>query len=192
MTFEELLDGLGSESAAPGAGPAAAWACALAAALVEMVAGVVLARGAGRPEPEGRGVRPELEGRRARARELRGAALRLADEDQTAYRAVQNAAPADKRAALSAAADPPLAIAEAAVETARLAADSMRDATGPVRGEAATAALLASAAAAAAARLVEMNLAGAPEDPRAARARELAAEAAERGRSASGVPTDPA
>jgi methenyltetrahydrofolate cyclohydrolase len=170
MTFDELLDRLGSDSTAPGAGAAAAWTCALAAALVEMVAGVVLARG---------GDRPELEHRRDRARELRSAALRLADEDQAAYTAVMDAAPAEKRAALAAAADPPLAIVEAAAETARLAADSMRDATGPVRGEAATAALLAAAAAKAAAGLVELNLAGAPEDPRLARARELAAEAAQ-------------
>jgi formiminotetrahydrofolate cyclodeaminase len=174
MTFEELLNHLGSDRPAPGAGAASAWTCALAAALAEMVAGVVLARGADRPQ---------LERRRARARELWSAALRLADEDQAAYRAVIDAAPAEKRAALAAAADPPLAIAEAAAETARLAADSMRDATGPVRGEAATAALLAGAAATAAAGLVELNLAGAPEDPRLARARELAAEAAERTRS---------
>jgi formiminotetrahydrofolate cyclodeaminase len=174
MTFDELLDRLGSDSPAPGAGAAAGWACAMAAALVEMVAGVVIARGA---------ERPELELRLARARELRSTALRLADEDQAAYRAALAAAPGDKRAALAAAAAPPLAIAEAATETARLAADSIRDATGPIRGEAATAALLAAAAARAAAGLVELDLAGAPEDPRAARARELAAEATELTRS---------
>lgn len=178
MTFEDQLDDLGSDSPAPGAGAAAAWTCALAAALVEMVAGVVLARGT---------ERPELEQRRARARELRSTALRLADEDQAAYRAALAAAPGDTRAALAAAAAPPLAISEAAVETARLATDSIRDATGPVRGEAATAALLAAAAARAAAGLVELDLAGTPEDPRLPRARRLveeAAEAAERAGSA--------
>ena len=112
MTLEETLDGLASESPAPGAGAAAAWCCALSAALVEMVARVLRARGEGSPE---------LERRRNRAGELRAAALRLADEDAAAYRAVIDAPPERRREALSAAADPPLAIAEAAAETGALA-----------------------------------------------------------------------
>jgi len=168
MTLEEALDRLASESPAPGAGAAAAWCCALAAALVEMVARVVLARGEEHPEVERRG---------RRARELRAAALRLADEDAAAYRAVIDAPPERRREALVAAADPPLAIAEAAAETGALAAESSAGARGPLRGEADTAVLVAAAAIRAAARLVELNLGGAPDDPRLARARELAEQA---------------
>jgi formiminotetrahydrofolate cyclodeaminase len=168
MTLEETLDGLASESPAPGAGAASAWCCALSAALVEMVAGVLRARGEGSSA---------LERRRSRAGELRAAALRLADEDAAAYRAVIDAPPERRRQALSAAADPPLAIAEAAAEAGALAVASAADARGPVRGEADTAALLAAAAVRAAARLIELNLGGAPDDPRLIRARELAERA---------------
>ena len=168
MTLEEALDRLASESPAPGAGAVAAWCCALAAALVEMVARVVLARGE---------EHPELERRRRRAGELRAAALRLAGEDAAAYRAVIDASRERRSEALAAAADPPLAIAEAAAETGALAAASAGDASGPLRGEAETAALVAAAATRAAARLVELNLGGAPDDPRLNRARELAKRA---------------
>ncbi|MGH2988808.1 MAG: hypothetical protein ACRDMA_02950, partial [Solirubrobacterales bacterium] len=64
--------------------------------------------------------------------------------------------------------------AEASAETVALASASAAEVTGPVRGEAETAALVAGAATRAAARLIELNLAGAPDDPRLARARELA------------------
>jgi len=168
MTLEEALDQLASESPAPGAGATAAWCCALSAALVEMVSNVVLARG----EED-----PELEGRRRRAAELRAAALRLAEEDAAAYRAAIEAPPGRRREAFAAAADPPLAIAEAAAETRALAAASAADVSGPVRGEAETAVLVAAAATRAAARLIELNLGNAPEDRRLARARELADEA---------------
>ncbi|MGH2963523.1 MAG: cyclodeaminase/cyclohydrolase family protein, partial [Solirubrobacterales bacterium] len=73
MSLEETLDRLAEATPAPGAGATAAWCCAMAAALVEMVSGVVIARGEGRPE---------LESRRRRAAELRAVALRLADEDE--------------------------------------------------------------------------------------------------------------
>jgi len=165
MTLEETLDRLASDSPAPGAGATAAWCCALAAALVEMVARVVLARG---------DQSPEVERRRARAAELRADALRLADEDTAAYRAAMEAPRKRRREAFAAAADPPLAIAEAAAETRALGAASADDVDGPVRGEADTAILVATAATRAAARLVELNLAGTSDDPRLARARELA------------------
>jgi methenyltetrahydrofolate cyclohydrolase len=115
-----------------------------------------------------------MERRRERAAELRARAVSLADEDAAAYRAAINAPPERRAEALAAAADPPLAIAEAAAETAALAADSSAEVSGPIRGEADTAALIAAGAMRAAARLIELNLAGSPEDPRLARARELA------------------
>lgn len=168
MSLEETLDRLASESPAPGAGATAAWCCALAAALVEMVSRVVAARGERSPE---------LERRRDRAAELRADALRLAEEDAAAYRAAIEAPPEQRREAFAAAADPPLAIAEAAAETEALAAASAAAVSGPVRGEAETAAIVAAAATRAAARLIEHNLADAPDDPRLARARELSEDA---------------
>jgi methenyltetrahydrofolate cyclohydrolase len=168
MTLEEALEWLASDSPAPGAGAAAAWCCAMAAALVEMAAGVALAD---------RDEDPDMERRRARAAELRHDALRLADEDAAAYRTVIDAAPTQRPEALSVAADPPLAIAEAAAETGRLAAASAAEVSGPVVGEARAAVQLAAAATRAAAGLVELNLGAAPQDPRLARARELAREA---------------
>jgi formiminotetrahydrofolate cyclodeaminase len=165
MTLDEALERLASDTPAPGAGAAAAWACALAAALVEMVAAVGL----------GRIGDPRAERRRERACELRATALRLADEDAAAYRAVLAAGPEDKHEALAAAADPPLAVAEAAAEAGMLAREALAEATGPVRGEAQAAVALADAATRAAAQLVELDLEHAQEDPRLARARRLAA-----------------
>jgi methenyltetrahydrofolate cyclohydrolase len=165
VSLEEALDRLASADATPGAGAAAAWCCALAAALVEMVARVALARGEGSAA---------MERRLERANEIRIRAVLLADEDAAAYRAAINAPPERRAEALSAAADPPLAIAEAAAETGALAADSAAEVSGPIRGEADTAALIAAAATQSAARLIELNLAGSPEDARLARARELA------------------
>jgi methenyltetrahydrofolate cyclohydrolase len=168
MTLEEALDRLASKSPAPGAGAAVAWCCAIAAALVEMVSRVAVARGDDHPGIESRG---------DRAAALRADALRLADEDAAAYRAAIDAPPERRAEALAAAADPPLAIAEAATETRRLAAASAAEVRGPVVGEAKTAVHLAAAATRAAAGLVELNLGATPDDPRLARARELAAEA---------------
>jgi methenyltetrahydrofolate cyclohydrolase len=165
MTLDDALERLASDSPAPGGGAASAWACALAAALVEMVAAVSL----------GRDGDPGADRRRERARELRGTALRLAEEDAAAYRAVLAAAPEARRDALAAAADPPLAIAEAGAEAGALAREALASATGPIRGEAQAAVALAEGATRAAARLVELDLEHAPGDPRVARARRLAA-----------------
>lgn len=133
--------------------------------------------------------------RRDRAAVLRERSLTLADEDVTAYRAVldvrrERARPDYRerfREALAAAADPPLAIAKTAAELARLAADAAAHARGGVRGEALAAAVLAEGAVAACVPLVELNLGGAPADPRLERVRALAAGArADRARAAGG------
>ncbi len=165
----ELLEHVGSSEPVPGAGPVAAWTCALAASLVEMVCAVMIRR-----EADADGARAA---RSARANAIRVSALALAERDTDAYRVVLAARKQGGaqllHSALGAAADPPLAIAQAAVDLVELAADAFADARGGVRGEAATAAILAEGVARAAAAIVDFNLAGAPEDPRRARAREL-------------------
>jgi formiminotetrahydrofolate cyclodeaminase len=174
----ELLERVAATAPAPGAGSAAGWTCALAAALLEMVVATELRR-----EP---GDAPGARRRRDRAATLRARALELADTDVRAYRAVLEVRrerdlpghAARLAKALSAAAEPPLAIAEVAAEVTRLAADAGRRARGGVRGEAIAAAVLGEASAAACVALVELNLGGAPEDGRIERVRGLARAAA--------------
>jgi formiminotetrahydrofolate cyclodeaminase len=179
LPLRELLDRVAATAPAPGAGSAAAWTCALAAALLEMVLATELRR-----EP---GDAPAARRRRDRAAALRARALTLADTDVSAYRAVLDVRrerdlpghAARLADALSAAADPPLAIAEAAAEVTRLAADAGLRARGGVRGEAMAAAVVGEAAAATCVALVELNLGGRPDDERIKRVRALARAAAE-------------
>jgi formiminotetrahydrofolate cyclodeaminase len=162
--LEALLGRLAARTPAPGGGAAAAWACALAAALGEMAAGYADDAGA-----------------LARARALRDRVLGLAQRDGEAYAAYLAARRARDPAApqaLAAAAEPPLAIAEAAAEAAELAAELAVGGRPSVAGDAVTAAVLAEAAAAAAGRLAELDLAPASGGPRAERARAAAARAA--------------
>jgi methenyltetrahydrofolate cyclohydrolase len=150
---------------APGGGAGAAAACAIAAALVEKAAALS-------PGAEAAGIR---------ASAIREQALALADDDAETYGAViaaQRTAAGEERtrrvqAALSRAADVPLQIAEFGAEVAELAQELERDGNPNLAGDAAVAALLAAAASAGAARLVTINLAEVPEDPRARRAAEL-------------------
>jgi len=176
-----LLDGLASTAPAPGAGAAAAWTCAMAAALVEMVSAIELRR---------EDASPQAAARRDRAGELRPLVLALADEDVAAYGAVLAARgdTARFREALAAAADPPLRIARCAAELCELAADAVANARGGVRGEALAAVALSNAAVSAALPLVELNLGGAPSDPRLREARELRAGAQSSWCSASASP----
>ena len=174
-----LLDAFGAPTPTPGAGPAVAVLCAVAAALVEMVSGIATG--------DDDAARTAALACRERAHELRLRALELAQSDVTAYEAVlaarRQAAGPDRtraiRGALAAAADPPLAIAQLAAEIARLAADAGTRARGGVRGEAETAAILADAAVAACAPMLTLNLAGHPNDPRRQQVRELIAEASQ-------------
>ena len=176
-TLTALLEQTASSAPVPGAGPASATTCALAAALVEMVSRVSLTKDPG--DPAG------IAARAARAAELRDLAVTLAERDMEAYAAVLAAArtrgePGHAGAlseALSAAADPPAAILETASEVTRLAAEAFADADGAVRGEAVTAAILAEACARACVRIIALNLGGRRDDPRLDRARELAAAA---------------
>lgn len=119
------------------------------------------------------------------AQALRARVAPLGQADAVAYAAVLAALHRSKddlgraeavRTALSEAADVPLAVAEAGVRVGVLAERLERDGNPNLRGDAATARLLAAAAVRAAATLVELNLrAGA--DSRVGRARELADEA---------------
>jgi formiminotetrahydrofolate cyclodeaminase len=142
-SFAELLDRLAAHTPAPGGGAAAAWACALAAGLVEMTGSF-----AEDADAEGR------------ARELRAEVLVLAERDGEAYAAALAARreSGDVEAAMAGAAEPPLRIAEAAAEVAELAAAIAVTGKASLVGDALTGALLAEAAARAAARLAEMDL----------------------------------
>jgi methenyltetrahydrofolate cyclohydrolase len=178
LTLSELMDAVASRDPTPGAGPSLAWTCALAAALVEMVSGVMLRKEPGSPEA--------IEARRERAGALRAGALSLADRDAEAYRAVlavqrrrtEPGHPSRLRQTLADAADPLVQIVQAAREVSELAAGAVADARGGVRGEAMTALVLAESVARAGVPLVELNLAGTAQDPRLARVREAAAAAA--------------
>jgi len=170
QTVEAFLAALAARTPAPGGGGAAAVACALAAALVEMVAAFTPGQGAA--------------GERAAA--ARSLAVRLADEDAEGYARVIEAwgMPKDdpSRAervtqALSDAADVPLALAAEAAVLAEAAAALAATGNPNLRGDAVAGAVLAEAAGVAAARLVEINLEARGGDPRGERARELVGRA---------------
>jgi formiminotetrahydrofolate cyclodeaminase len=159
--FRGVLDFVASTDPAPGGGSSAALAAALGASLLEMAAALELARESSEPTlPEDTA---------ERARELREQALTLADRDMSSYAPVLDAlrlpiSHPDRserlEAALTEASQAPLAIAEAAAETAGLAAQVTAATNPAVRGDALTGVLIAEAAASAAASLVEINLAG--------------------------------
>jgi formiminotetrahydrofolate cyclodeaminase len=158
-----LLDVVASTDPAPGGGSSSAVGAALAAALVEMTAGL-------------RGDHATA----GRARELRGRALELADEDLSSYAPVLEALrlpredperAARVQAALTSASHTPLAIAEASAELAELGAAVTRASSPSVRGDALAGVLVAEASALAAAALVEVNLGADPDDPQLGLAR---------------------
>ena len=170
-TVRAFLDALAAGRPAPSGGAATALAGALGAALVEMSAALWR-------DDAGAGARE----RAAAARER---LLLAADDDAAEYATVLEAQrlPRERSdraervaAALRAAAEPPLAIAELAAEVAELAAGVAQSGKASLRGDATAGALLAEAAARTAARLVEINLATAGETGDAA-SRALAAAA---------------
>lgn len=179
-SLSELLDDVAAQTPAPGGGTSAAWATALAAALVEMAAGFTLAR------EEYARVHERMRIAGSRAAELRAAALRLAEEELRAYEPVLAAmslppddpSRADRVAtSLSAAANSPLEIGRAAAEVAELAAEVAATGNRSLEGDAVAGAFLADAACRAASRLVEINLRSEPDDPRVAEAEQLSATA---------------
>jgi formiminotetrahydrofolate cyclodeaminase len=167
---EQFLDRIASANPEPAGGSVAAVAVAMAAGLVSMAA-----RLAHEWPQAGEVVE--------RAEALRSTLATLALADADAYAKVVEALrlpPAspsrrsELEAALSGAADVPLAVAEAAAEVALLAALVAQEGNDRLRGDAVIAAELAGGGARGAAELVAINLAG-RDDPRVRRAQELAA-----------------
>ena len=190
--LSDVLAALASQhELAGGGGPAAALTAAAAAALTAKVA-----RGS-------RATWIEAGGAIAHAESLRMQAQALIERDAEAFREARSAllqnersarrgvaapaavtpapAPADleRRAgeAIIHAADLSLAIADAASQTAQLAAQVARHCPTSLRPDALTAVVLAEAAACAAAQLVRVNRRLAADDPRRAASREAAATA---------------
>jgi formiminotetrahydrofolate cyclodeaminase len=180
QSLHDLLDAVAAQRPAPGGGCSAAWSAAFGAGLVEMSANFTLAR------PKYAGVHQRIADVRREARGLRRELLELAERDADGYEPVLAAmrmpAHHPRRAsrleeAQSQAAEVPLAVAEASARIAELAAETARDGSQPLRGDAITGALLAEAGSRAAARLVEINLAG-RDDERLGRASEATRRAA--------------
>lgn len=174
LPLSQLLGRLAEKTPAPGAGSTTALVCSLAAALLEMTAGFDTT-----PMGAACGVRAEA---------LRGRALELADRELHSYEPVLTALrlPAsdpDRQArlasAMAAASTTPLAIASVAAQLAGIAAESVDGVPDQLVGEAVVASELAEGACRAAARLVEINLAGAPGDPRLTEVAGLVRSAAE-------------
>jgi formiminotetrahydrofolate cyclodeaminase len=176
--LSEVLDRVAAATPAPGGGSSAAVVCAVAAGLVQMVAGFTLAHDA--EDDEMRAIHD-------RAERLRAEAAELAELELHAYAPVLEAMRRSRDdpgrahaidAALSEAAESPLAIARAAAAVAELAAQAVRRSRPHLRGDAITGVLLAEAAVAAATRLAVINLESRPEDPRRTELEALARDAA--------------
>jgi len=172
MTVAEWLDELAGPRAAPGGGSALAFTVANAAAVVAMAARVSADAGLA-----------------AQAEALRARTAPLAQLDSDTYEAalaardaVEDLKPEQRDwqigQAFAAAAEPPLAIARAAVDVAELAAELATNGAPVIRADALAAAALAAAAARGAVAMVEVNLTALPDDPRIAEAERLAADAA--------------
>jgi formiminotetrahydrofolate cyclodeaminase len=172
LTVQELCETVAGQTSAPGGGSVAAIVTAFAASLTAMAARFATEHW------------EEAPGAVAQAEALRARVLPLAEEDARAYESfllarrmskdfdpqVRDAAIGE---ALSRAADVPLAIAEAALDVASLAAELVEHGNPNIRGDAATAALLSEAAVRATANLVEINLGTREGDERIERARGL-------------------
>jgi methenyltetrahydrofolate cyclohydrolase len=172
LTVRDFCETVAAQASAPGGGSVAAIVTAFAASLTAMAARFSTEQWEDAP------------GAVAQAEALHARVLPLADEDARAYESfllarrmsedfdpqVRDAAIGE---ALSRAADVPLAIAEAALDVASLAADLVERGNPNLRGDAATAVLLSEAAVRATANLVEINLATREGDERIERARAL-------------------
>jgi formiminotetrahydrofolate cyclodeaminase len=172
VTVQELCETVAGQTSAPGGGSVAAIVTAFAASLTAMAARFATNHWEDAP------------GAVAQAEALRARVLPLAEEDARAYESfllarrmskdfdpqVRDAAIGE---ALSRAADVPLAIAEAALDVASLAAELVERGNPNIRGDAATAVLLSEAAVRATANLVEINLGTREGDERIERARGL-------------------
>ncbi len=173
QTVAEFCDTISAETSAPGGGSVAAVVGSMAASLAAMAARF------SREQWE------DAAGAVAQAEALKARLLPLADEDARAYENVLLALRMPKEVdeevrdaaigdALSRATDVPLAIAEASLDVAALAAELAERGNPNLHGDAAAAVFLADAAVRTSANLVEINLATREGDERLERARELA------------------
>jgi methenyltetrahydrofolate cyclohydrolase len=181
--LEQLFNRIASDEPGPAGGSVAALAVAMAAGLVAMAARLA------REWPQASEV---VE----RAEVLRTLVASLAVADAEAYAKVLEAQrlprgsgerQAEIDAALSRAADAPLAIAEVAAEVATLASLVAQAGSPHLRGDAVVAAEIAEAGARGAAELVVINL-GNRDEARVRRAKELAAKTREAARLGAGAP----
>jgi len=172
LPLDAVLSAFADAGPAPGGGSAAVIAVAIAAALCTMAARLSL------------GDMPGAEAIAEEAQSIREHLAPLCDEDPRSYLAVIAARrapptpdPADRtrriNAALSEAAQVPMAVLEAGARLAQLAARLAEEGKPNLRGDAVVAAVLAGAGAEGAAALVRVNLAELPGDDRLARARSL-------------------
>jgi formiminotetrahydrofolate cyclodeaminase len=171
-TVADFCESVAAKTSAPGGGSVAAIVTGFAASLAAQTARFSAEQW------------EDAAGAVAQAEALRARVLPLADEDARAYESflltrrmpkevdteVRDAA---MGAALARAADVPLAIAEAGLDVATLACELAERGNPNLRGDAATAVLLAEAAVRATANFVEINLGMREDDERIARAREL-------------------
>jgi formiminotetrahydrofolate cyclodeaminase len=174
LPLSQVLDRLAEKTSGPGAGSTAALVCSLAAALLEMTAAF--------------DTTPMGSACAVRAGALRDRALELAERERASYAPVLDAMrlPAadpdrDERLAiaLAAASTAPLAIASVGAQLTGIAAETVDGVSDQLVGEAVVAAELAEGACRAAARLVQINLAGVPADPRLTEVAGLVTAAAE-------------
>lgn len=169
------LEDLASPAPAPGGGAGAALNVAIGAALLEMVCNLTVGK------PKYAEHEATMKRVLARAGELRGDALRLADEDAEAFSAVSAAyklpkEPPEAREArtaaiqqsLMSAAAVPLRTAEAAAEVIELASEILAGANANVLSDVSVAAASARAGLEAASVNVEINLAQLKESARRA------------------------
>ncbi len=161
--FDALLAEVADTDSPLAAGFIAATCCAQAAALLELTATLAAAR-----LTDGEPLRLLA----AEALVLRSAALAAAQLEHSAY---SDAVAIGK---LSAAADPPLAIAKTAAKVGKGAAQVVAAGDWPFTPDAVAAAVLADCAATVACSLVAANLAAVPDDPRLREARAARGEAA--------------
>jgi len=166
-SLDQWTTAIAAPTAAAGGGVAAAIGLALAAALVEMVAGLTLRR------ERYAEVHADARVAASRAQALGTESLALARADATAFAAFEHAlalprdtesGPADreraKRSAYREGARVQHELLRRAEETARLALDLARRGLASATGDAATAVFLAAAAARSAEAAVRLNLAG--------------------------------
>jgi formiminotetrahydrofolate cyclodeaminase len=174
LPFSKVLDRLAEKTPGPGAGSTAALVCSLAAALLEMTTAF--------------DTTPIGSACAVRAGALRDRGLELAERERESYAPVLDAmrlpaADPDREArlasALAAASTAPLAIASVGAQLAGIAAETVDGVSDQLVGEAVVAAELAEGACRAAARLVQINLAGVPADPRLTEVAGLVTAAAE-------------